>query len=58
LSYQNNEKENNWIKCLNPNGGDEIWNLELPWHLARLETFNSFIVLEYHAYERIRTDKG
>jgi len=29
LLYQNSEKENNWIKCLDPNGGVEKWKKEL-----------------------------
>jgi len=58
LIYQNNEKENNWIKCLNPDGGDEIWKVEFSWQFVRLETFDNLIILEYHAFDKIRTDKG
>lgn len=58
LYYQNDGKENNWIKCLDPNGGQEKWEVNLPWKFVRLETHKSIIVLEYHAYDKIRTDEG
>jgi len=58
LLYRNNEKENNWIRCLNPDGGNEKWKLEFPWQFVRLETYDNLIVLEYFAYDNIRTDKG
>jgi len=58
LLYQNNEKENNWIKCLNPDGGNEKWRKEFSWQFARLETYENLIIIEYHAYDKIRTDKG
>ncbi len=58
LIFQNSEKENNWIKCLDPNGGKEKWKVDFPWQFVRLETYKNLIVLEYQAYDNIRTDKG
>ncbi|MBK7787924.1 MAG: PQQ-binding-like beta-propeller repeat protein [Saprospiraceae bacterium] len=58
LFYQNNEKENSWIKCLNPDGGSEKWKKQFAWQFARLEAYDNLIVLEYHAYDKIRTDEG
>ena len=58
LIFQNNEKENNWIQCLDPNGGKEKWRKELPWQFVRLETYKDLIILEYQAYDNIRSDKG
>ena len=58
LLYQNNEKKNNWIRCLNPDGGSEKWKKEFSWQFVRLETYDNLIVLEYQAYDKIRTDKG
>ena len=58
LFYQNDRKENNWIKCLDSNGGQERWKVKFPWKFVRLETHKNLIVLEYHAYDKIRTDEG
>jgi len=58
LLFQNNEKENNWIKCLDPNGGHEKWKIEYPWKIIRLEIYQNIIILEYHAYDNLRSDKG
>src|SRR5690606_22043526 len=58
LIFSNNEKENNWIKCLDPDGGKEKWKVDFPWQFVRLETYKNLIVLEYQAYDTIRTDKG
>lgn len=58
LLYQNNEKVNNWISCLNPDDGNEKWNKEFSWQFVRLETHENLIILEYHAYDNIRADEG
>src|SRR6056297_841576 len=58
LFYQNDGKENNWIKCIDPNNGDDLWKIEFPWQFVRLELYQGLIILDYHAYENIRTDAG
>lgn len=58
LLFQNNEKSNNWISCLSPDGGNEKWKKEYLWQIVRLDTYENLIILEYHAYNNIRTDKG
>lgn len=58
LFYQNDGKENNWIKCLNPNDGHDLWKIELPWQFVRLESYQGLLILDYHAYENIRTDEA
>jgi hypothetical protein len=56
--YYNNERQNNWIRCIDPNGGMEKWRIDFPWKIVRLEEFENLIVLNYHAYENIREDRG
>lgn len=58
LFYFNNEKENNWIKCLNPKDGKEKWHIEFPWQFDRLEKYKNLIILDYQAYDNFRIDQG
>lgn len=58
IQYMNDEKSNNWLKCLDPNGGKEKWKKELQWQIIRCEQYDNLLILDYHAYENKRTDEG
>lgn len=52
------QKENNWIECIDPIDNSVKWRVDFQWQISRLETYDNLIVLEYHAYDKIRTHKG
>lgn len=58
LEYFKFEKTKNWIRCLDPNGGREKWKISFSWKIARLEVYENLIILNYLAYENIRSDPG
>jgi len=57
LEYFNNEKTSNWIRCIDPNGGMELWRIDYPGYIVRCEQYNNLLILDYHTYNT-RTDKG
>lgn len=54
----NAHKQNNWVRCIFPNRGEEKWRADFSWKINRLEQFEELLVLDYHAYETIRSDEG
>ena len=57
LLWNNNQKENNWIECRDPITNKINWKINLDWKFVRIELFQNVIVIEYHSFEKFRTDK-
>lgn len=53
IEYYNWNRTNNYLRCINPDGGAELWRLDLPWHIGKIDIYEHYIIFEYREYPNV-----